>query len=151
MMQNKGVKGIKKEDKLLFDKFFKLKNEGNYIEAFKILYNVRDKYQAYYLFWFLLGTVSYLDENYEESANCFNKAVSLNPSHKLSSLGFFHSLFELGKIHSAINEIRRYLLNNSSATKEHKSSLAELYENIKDFSTSERKLIENSYNTFFKN
>ncbi len=147
-MCNRAVKDIKEEDKLLFDTFFSLKNEGNYIEAFEILYNLRDKYQTYYLFWFLLGTVLYLDENYEEAANYFKKAVSLNPNHELSSLSLFHSLFHIQKIYLAINEIRRYLLSNSSATQKHKAALTELYENINNFSTAERKLIKSSYNTF---
>lgn len=150
-MEKENIRSISEEDRLLFDTFFRLKDECNYVEAFEVLYDLRDKYQTDYLFWFLLGTVSYLNESHEESVNCFKKAVLLNPCHELSSLGLFHSLFDLGKIYLALNEMRRYLLKDTEENDKHRAALTELYENISNFSTSERKLIEDSYNTFLKN
>lgn len=74
----------------------------------------------------------------------------MHPKHELSSLGLFHSLVNLGKIHMALNEVRRYYLTNPARKKRHNLAIAEMVENIDNFSTSEQVLIRKVYGEFVK-
>lgn len=138
-----------KEDPI-FDAFFLLKEAGKYDEAFKLLLSCRRKYAGNYVVHFLLGTVLWLADRHKESIPFFRKSIELHPKHELSSLGLFHSLVNLGKIHMALNEVRRYYLTNPARKKRHNLAIAEMVENIDNFSTSEQVLIRKVYGEFVK-
>jgi tetratricopeptide (TPR) repeat protein len=147
-MSNNGVNMISEEDKLIFEKFFLLKEARMFNEAFNLLDSIKRKYPKNYKMFFLLGTVLYLARRYNEAVIFLKKSILLNAKHELSSLSLFHSLVNLGKIHTAVNELRRYLLLNPKIKKNHKLALSEIYSNINNFSTSEQNLIKKTYSEF---
>jgi tetratricopeptide (TPR) repeat protein len=136
------------EDKHIIDTFFLLKESEKFIEAFDVLYPLVEKYPDEFVIFFLLGSVLYQCEDYKNALGYLEKAVSLNPEHKLSSMALIHTLIDLSRWHTAFNEIRRFLLEKNVNQKDHILLLRELQEGIDNFSTSERAMINDLIKEF---
>ena len=132
---------ISPEDEHIIDTFFLLKESEKFREAFDVLHPLAQKYPDEFVIFFLLGSVLYQCEDFKNAVGYLEKAVSLNPEHKLSSMALIHTLNSLNRWHTAFNEIRRFLLEKNVNREEHILLLRELHEGIDNFSTSERALI----------
>ena len=136
------------EDEHIIDVFFSLKESEKYMEAFDLLHPLAEKYPDEFVIFFLLGTVLFQCEDFKNAVGYLEKAVSLNPIHKLSSMALIHTLSHLNRWHTAFNELRRFLLEKEVNNKEHMLLLQELHEGIDNFSTSERVMISNLIKEF---
>jgi predicted Zn-dependent protease len=136
------------EDEHIIDVFFSLKKSEKFMEAFDLLHPLAEKYPDEFVIFFLLGTVLYQCEDFKNAVGYLEKAVSLNPIHKLSSMALIHTLNHLNRWHTAFNELRRFLLEKKVNKKEHMLLLQELHEGIDNFSTSERVIISNLIKEF---
>jgi len=136
------------EEDVNLERFFELKESGKYDEAFDLLYPLRDSYAKEFEIQFLLGIVRYQAGRYSESVVFLKESLLLSPKNELSSLTLFHALIHLGKIHSALTELRRFLLTNPGKTNNHVLSIREMFENIRNFSTSEQEAINKLFHEF---
>lgn len=137
-----------KEDKNILDVFFKEKGKERYGTAYELIGPLTKKYFNDYKILFLAGTVLYEDAKYEEAIVFLKKAIAMKPDHKLASLCFIHSNFDVKKVHTALNELRRFLHHESNNKDEHIELLREMNNNLKNFNSSEKDLIDSLTSVF---
>lgn len=148
-MSNKGNSKISDDDKTIIERFFFLKENQKFDEAIELLEPFIKKYPEEYKLFFLLGSTFYQINSYKKSIIFLKKAISLNPSHSLASLTLIHSLGQLNKWNTAINELRRFLIENKLNIDEHLLLLKDFKEGAYNFATSERVTIEKLFHSFF--
>ena len=147
-MQKKNFKESKKYESQI-KKVFDLKARSHFSKGIDLLKIMNNQFKNDKTILGLLGTLFYESKDYKNSSIYFKKALKANPNSELSSLGLFHSYFELGKINLALNEINRFIKENTP--KLYQTTLQELRDNIDNFSKSERKIINNFPTVFALN
>ena len=135
-------------DNRVFEVFFLLKEEGNFIDAFNVLNPLAKEYSKNFKIFFLLGSVLFQNKNYSKAIKYLKKSILLNPKYSLSSLCLIHSLAELEKWEEVFIEIRRYLLSKSRNVEEHIFLIKELNTDKKQFSSIRQAEIEKLMHEF---
>ena len=134
-----------KEDEIVFEKFFLLKEKRQFRRALKVLDLLEAKYKDSSVIHGLYGG-SYFELNeFKNSAKHFSKVISIKPGSELASLGLYVSLVHIGKDRKALKELFRYTEINEP--KLYIETIKELMEENMDgigFKT-DRKKIQNLY------
>ncbi len=98
-----------KEDEVVFEKFFLLKEKRQFRKALKVLDTLKGKYKDNSsMIHFLYGLSYYELKDFKNSAKHFSKTVSIKPDIELASLGLYVSLVKIGKDGKALKELFRY-------------------------------------------
>jgi tetratricopeptide (TPR) repeat protein len=101
-----------KEDEIVFEKFFLLKEKRQFKRALKVLDLLASKYKDNREIHGLYG-LSYFELNdFKNSAKHFGKVITINPNSELASLGLYVSLVHIGKDRKALKELFRYTETN---------------------------------------
>lgn len=134
-----------KEDEIVFEKFFLLKEKRQFRRALKVLDLLEAKYKGSSVIHFLYGSSYFELNDFENSAKHFSKVITIKPSSELASLGLYVSLIRIGKDRKALKELFRY--TEISKPKLYIDTIKELMEENMDgigFKT-DRKKIQNLY------
>jgi|LakMenE01Jun11ns_1017448.scaffolds.fasta_scaffold9578131_1 tetratricopeptide (TPR) repeat protein len=112
-MEQKKIFNIEfpKGDKIIFKKFFLLKEKRQFKRALKLLDFLESIYKDSSVIYGLYGSIFYELKDFKNSAMYFSKVISINPKSELASLGLFQSLVHLGKERKALKELFRYTDN----------------------------------------
>jgi hypothetical protein len=97
-----------KEDEILFERFFLLKEKRQFRRALKVLDLLESKYKDNNVIHGLYG-LSYFELNdFKNSAKHYGKVTTIKPNSELASLGLYVSLVHIGKDRKALKELYRY-------------------------------------------
>lgn len=97
-----------KEDEIIFQNFFLLKEKRQFRRALKVLDFLESKHKDSSVIHGLYGSIFYELKDFKNSAINFSKVIAIKPKSELASLGLFHSLVFLGKDRKALKELFRY-------------------------------------------
>lgn len=117
-------------DEKRFNKALKLRDEGDYDKAIKILEDLRNEHDKSPTVNGMLGFLYYDIEKYSEAYKCLKKVTELSPKSELVSQGLYLSCIELGKFKEAIVELKRYL--SKYPAKLYRVTLLELLGSLKN-------------------
>lgn len=134
-----------KEDEIIFEKFFCLKEKRQFRRALKVLDILEDRYKDNSVIHGLYGGSYFELNDFKNSAKHFSKVVTIKPSSELASLGLYVSLVEIGEARKALKEFFRY--TEIYEPKLYLDTIKELFEENMDgigFKT-DRKKIQNLY------
>ena len=97
-----------KEDEIVFEKFFLLKEKRQFRRAIKVLDILEAKYKDSSAIHGLYGGSYFELNDFKNSAKHFSKTITIKPSSELASLGLYVSLIHIGKDRKALKELFRY-------------------------------------------
>ncbi len=97
-----------KEDEIIFEKFFQLKEKRQFKRALKVLDFLESKYKNSSVIYGLYGSIFFELEDFKNSAINFKEVITLKPKSELASIGLYVSLIHLGKHTKALKELFRY-------------------------------------------
>ncbi len=97
-----------KKEELIFQKFFLLKEKGQFIKALKVLDFLKSTHEESTVIFGLYGSIFYELKDFKNSAINFSKVIAIKPKSELASLGLFQSLIHLGKDRKALKELFRF-------------------------------------------
>ncbi|MDB5198055.1 MAG: hypothetical protein JWO92_18 [Chitinophagaceae bacterium] len=97
-----------KEDKIMFEKFFLLKEKRQFRKALKLLDFLESKYKGNNVIHGLYGLTFFELKEYKHSAIHYSKVIAIHPHSELASLSLFVSLIHLGEKRKALKELFRY-------------------------------------------
>ena len=97
-----------KEEELIFQKFFLLKEKGQFRKALKVLDFLKSTHEASTVIFGLYGSIFYQLKDFKNSAINFSRVIAIKPNSELASLGLFQSLIHLGKDRKALKELFRF-------------------------------------------
>jgi len=103
----KSLSEYRKEDDLV-RRALRLRDEGKLEEASEIFLDLANRHPRVAGPRGVLAGLYYRLGRFSESADCFRRAVEINPRSELANRGLFHALWRLGKNEEAIAVIRNY-------------------------------------------
>ncbi len=134
-----------KEDEIIFEKFFILKEKRQFRRALKLLDSLEDKYKDSSVIHSLYGLSYFELKDFKNSVKHYSKVIAIKPASELASLALYVSLVQIGETRKALNELYRY--TETYEPKLFMVTIKELMEENMDgigFKT-DRKKIENLY------
>ncbi len=103
-----------KEFENKFNHALQLKNSGEKIKSLEIFQYLAEEKPKESTVFLMLRAIYWDLGKIQEAVHSFGEAVKLKPNSEKLSLGYFHTLWENGEKHAALEEIKRFLTNNSS-------------------------------------
>ncbi|CAN5766312.1 hypothetical protein BH11BAC3_BH11BAC3_42540 [soil metagenome] len=97
-----------KEDEIIFEKFFLLKEKRQFKKGLKLLDFLESKYKDNHVVHGLYGLSFFELKDYKQSASHYSKVIAIHPHSELASLGLYVSLIHLGEERKALEEFFRY-------------------------------------------
>ena len=97
-----------------FNKALSLKNSNKLVESLEIFEQLLNQKSDYYLTYVMMGDIYWDLKNLDKAETLFRKAIELKPKSEKISLCYFHVLWEQGKEVEALDEMKRFLINNES-------------------------------------
>lgn len=96
------------EEEDVFNRALRLRDDGQLEEASEILLDLAERHPDVAAPAGVLGGIYAQLGRSDDAANCFRRAVEINPRSELANRGLFHALWNLGEESEAIAVIRGY-------------------------------------------